>query len=162
MAVRAKQADPVAIGERWEDFDHETKFKIAGLDNDEYKVALERARRLVAKADAGQTLQTLAVMSSDMTEYQTQCKLVATYIVKDWSGEVYDEKDNHMDYSPQNAEKLLLGNVNLFMWIVTQAKQVQVDRQAEEAETLGKSSPASTGRATGAGVRRSRRSSTKR
>jgi len=162
MAVRAKQADPVAIGERWEDYDHETKFKIAGLDNEDYKVGLERARRLMAKSDAGQTLQTLTVFSTDMTEYHIQCKLAAFYLVKDWSGEVYDEKDNPISYSPENAEKLLLGNVNLFMWVITKAKEVQADRQAVEAETLGKSSPASNGKANGAGVRRSRRSSIKR
>jgi hypothetical protein len=161
MAIRAKQADPIAIGERWEDYDHETSFKLAGLDNEEYQLGLERARRLVAKQDAGQTLKNLTVSESDQREYHTQCKLVGAYIIKDWKGEIYDESDVLMPYTPANAEKLLLANVSLFAWVIIKAKEVQIEQQAEEAETVGKSSRASSGNVNGRAARKSKRSSTK-
>lgn len=161
MALRVSQADPIATGERWEDYDHETSFKLAGLDNEEYQLALERARRLLAKQDAGQTLKNLTISENDQREYQTQCKLVGAYIIRDWKGEIYDEKDKPMKYTPENAERLLLGNIALFAWVIMKAQEVQIAQQAEEAETVGKSSRASSGSGNGRAARKSKRSSTK-
>ncbi|WP_193090556.1 hypothetical protein [Advenella sp. FME57] len=161
MALRVSQADPIATSERWEDYDHETSFKLAGLDNEEYQLGLERARRLVAKQDAGQTLKNLTISENDQREYQTQCKLVGAYIIRDWKGEIYDENDKLMPYTPENAQKLLLVNVALFAWIILKAKEVQIAQQAEEAETVGKSSRALSGNVNGRAARKSKRSSTK-
>ena len=145
MALRVKNADPVALGVRWEDYDKDVSFKIAGLDNEEYQLGMERARRLIAKADQGQTLKNLSISTEDQREFQTQCKLVGTFILKDWKGEIYDEQDKLMAYSPENAEKLLLGNVTLFVWVIGKAQVISADKKTEETETVGKPSPDSSG-----------------
>jgi len=149
MALRMTQQDPVAIDERWEDFDDDVAIKVAGLDREEYQIALERARRLIAREDAGQTLDSISVSAADRREHDIQCKLLGRYIVLDWKGEVTDEQGNRIAYSPEAAAKLLKGNVTLFAWVLTKAAQVSVDYQKGVAETVGKPSSASAGSANG-------------
>ncbi len=162
MALRVSQADPVAIGQKWIDYEGGVSFLINGLDSKDYQVARERARRLVARADEGQTLKDFVVHNTDATEFDIQCKLIGAYIIQDWRGEIYDEHDKLMPYSAENAEKLLQTNVVLLAWVIGQSRKVNIERLTAEAETVGKSSRASSGSASGAGARRSRRSSTKR
>ena len=51
MALRINRQEPAATHERWEDYDEDVAFKLAGLDTDAYQIALERARRLIARLD---------------------------------------------------------------------------------------------------------------
>lgn len=149
MALRITQTDPLAIGERWEDFDADVSIKIAGLDDEKYQIALERARRLIAKQDAAQTLSSIKATAADRREHDVQCELLGRYIVLDWKGDVTDASGKFLPYSPENAANLLRGNIALFAWVLATAAKVATDAQEEVAEAVGKSSSASGGSANG-------------
>ena len=139
MALRATQTDPLAIGERWEDFDDDVSVKIAGLDDEKYQIALERARRLIAKEDASQSLAQIKVTRADRKEHDIQCELLGRYIVLDWRGDVTDADGKPLPYSPENAAELLRGNIAFFAWVLSAAAKVAADSREEMAETVGKS-----------------------
>ncbi|MCQ9618398.1 hypothetical protein L1889_18330 [Paenalcaligenes niemegkensis] len=149
MALRINQTDPAAIGERWEDYQDDISFKIGGIDDENYQIALERARRLISREDAAQSLHSITATTNDRREHDIQCQLLGHYIVRDWKGEILDDNDRFVPYSPEAAAKLLKANVELFAWVVTQATKVAVDKNAEVAETVGKPSPDSNGSASG-------------
>lgn len=149
MALRITQTDPAAVGERWADFDGEVSIKLAGIDDEQYQIALERARRLIAREDANQSLATLTTTANDRREHDIQCDLLGRFIVRDWKGPVLDESDQAIGYSPEDAAKLLKANIGLFVWVIAQASKVAADRNAEVAETVGKPSNASAGSANG-------------
>lgn len=157
MALKIVQIDPAGAGERWVDFEDEISFKLAGIDNEHYQIALERARRLIAREDAGQSLQNLTATAGDRREHDIQCDLLGRYIIRDWKGDILGEDDRPVAYSPESAAKLLCANVDLFAWVVTHATKVAVDQSKELAETVGKSLSASAGSATGKAKARSRR-----
>lgn len=149
MALRITETDPAALGERWEAYDEEISFKIAGIDTEAYQISLERARRLIAREDASQSLSSLIAKSGDRREHDIQCDLLGRYIIKDWRGPIEDDTGNIVGYSPEAAAKLLRGNVGVFVWVITQATKVATDAQEEVAEAVGKSSSASDGSGSG-------------
>ncbi len=156
MALRISQDDPAAIGERWVDFDNEVSFKIAGIDTEAYQIALERARRLIAREDAGQSLANLTATKSDRREHDVQCDLLGRYIVLDWKGPIEDEAGNVADYSPELASRLLKGNVAVFAWVITEATKVAVEKHKEVSETVGKPLSGSAGNESGKGKAKSK------
>ena len=156
MALRISQADPAAIGERWVDFDKEISFKIAGIDTEAYQIALERARRLIAREDAGQTLANLTAGKSDRREHDIQCDLLGRYIVLDWKGPIEGDDGKVVAHSPELAAKLLRANVAVFAWVITEATKVAIDSKQEVAETVGKRSSGSAGNGNGRAKAKSR------
>lgn len=159
MIVISKK-DPVAIGERWEDFDKDVSFKIAGIDNDLYQSGLERARRLMAKEDAKYTLSNVSASEADQTEYDIQCRLAGEHILIDWKGKIEDESGNLVPYSPSAAYELLKSNIDVFLFVIRIASKVSSDRIKEINETVGKPSKGSAGSRTTTAAR-NRKSSTK-
>lgn len=149
MALRINQADPVAVGERWEDYQPDISFKLAGIDDENYQVALERARRLISREDAGQSLGNITATTNDRREHDIQCQLLGKFIVKDWKGEILGDDDRPEPYSPEVAAKLLKANVGVFAWVISMATKVAIDKSTEVAETVGKRSTASAGSASG-------------
>lgn len=149
MALRINQTEPEAIGERWEEYQKGISFKLKGIDDESYQIALERARRLISREDAGQSLHNITATASDRREQDIQCQLIGHYIVRDWKGEILDDDDRAVPYSPEAAAKLLKANLDLFSWVVTQATKVAVDKNAEVTETMGKPSTDSDGNVNG-------------
>lgn len=148
MALRIK-SDPVAFGERWERYDDDVDIKIAGLDTEAYQIALERARRLIVRSDAGQSLADIRTAPTDRREHDIQCALIARHIILDWKGDVTDADGNPLSYSPENAQALLASDANFLVWVISTAAKVTADSEAEITDAVGKPSPASAGRGSG-------------
>jgi len=151
MALRINCQESAATHERWEDYDEDVSFKIAGLDTDAYQIALERARRLIAREDAGQRLTAISVSGNDVREHDVQCQLLGRYIIKDWKGEILDDAGDAVPYSPEGATKLLSGSTDLFIWVIATAAQVAAGAQKEVQETVEKPSPGTSGKKSGPG-----------
>lgn len=155
MALTINRQEPAATHERWEDFDEDVSFKLAGLDTEAYQIALERARRLIAREDAGQRLTSISVSGNDVREHDVQCQLLGRYIIKDWKGEILDDAGDAVPYSPEGAAKLLASNTDLFVWVIATAAQVAAGAQKEVQETVEKPSPGSSGKKSGPGKAKS-------
>ena len=155
MALRINRKESAATHERWEDYDEDVSFKLAGLDTDAYQIALERARRLIAREDAGQRLTAITVSDNDVREHDVQCQLLGRYIIKDWKGEIMDDAGDEVPYSPEGAAKLLASNTDLFLWVIATAAHVAADVQKEVKETVEKPSPGSSGKKSGPGKAKS-------
>ncbi|MFA1602345.1 hypothetical protein ACDW82_01675 [Alcaligenes faecalis] len=155
MALRINRQEPAATHERWEDYDEDVSFKLAGLDTEAYQIALERARRLIAREDAGQRLTAINVSGNDVREHDVQCQLLGRYIIKDWKGEILDDAGGVVPYSAEGAAKLLASNTDLFVWVIATAAQVAAGAQKEVTETVEKPSPGSNGKKNGPGKAKS-------
>jgi hypothetical protein len=155
MALTINRQEPAATHERWEDFDEDVSFKLAGLDTEAYQIALERARRLIAREDAGQRLTSISVSGNDVREHDVQCQLLGRYIIKDWKGEILDDAGDAVPYSPEGAAKLLASNTDLFVWVIATAAQVAAGAQKEVQEAVEKPSPGSSGKKSGPGKAKS-------
>lgn len=120
-------------------------FTLAPIDNRDYQVAIERARRLIARADAGQELNSISVSAADRTEHDIQCDLAGMHLVKGWRGDVFGADGEPIPYTPENASALLASNSELFTWVIATSAAISIDAQKEKEELLGKPSSASVG-----------------
>lgn len=143
--VIKSRADDSASG-KWVGYQDGVSFKLRGIDCGEYQIGIERARRLIAKSDSGQSLGDITVSEGDAQEFDVQCGLLGRYIVLDWKGDIANENGDATDYSPESAAQLLRGNPALFGWIISQAVKISTDAKKVRAETLGKPLPATDGK----------------
>lgn len=132
--------------ERWEDFDEEIKFLICSLDCDEYRIAMERARRLMSKQDAGQTLESVSAIPGDALEIDVQARLAGSYLVKGWAGPINDENGNPVAYSAESAAALLKADLAVLAWVFIKAGAIAAEAQKEADESVKKSLPATDGK----------------
>ena len=153
MALRLTKKDQNTSETKWVDYDADTKVLLARIDNDEYAVALERERRKLRNADAQFGVGVVGVIDGETTEHQTQCRLLSQFIVKDWAG-VQDADGNPLAYSAVAAEQMLDANLEFFLFVLREASTSAVEAQKALAETVGKSSPASSGKKSGAARRK--------
>ena len=149
MALQLGKKKPAVIGERWAKFDEDTKVLLAGIDNPEYQVALERMRRRIQRNDARFEEGQVGVVAGEMTEHQNHSMLLSHFIVKDWEG-VLDAEGNPVKCTPAVAAELLESNIEFFIFVLREAGAVANDAADERAESVGKPSPASNGRKSGA------------
>ena len=154
MALRMTKKDQNTSETKWVDYDADTKVLLARIDNDEYTVALERERRKLRNADAQFGVGVVGVIDGEKTETQTQYKLLSQFVIKDWVG-VLDADENPLAYSPEVGEQMLDANFGFFMFVLREASATALEAQQALAETVGKSSPASNGKKSGAATRKS-------
>lgn len=147
MALQMKKTQDLTWT-KWAEYDEDTKIMVAGIDNPEYQVALERMRRRIQRNDAQFVEGQVGVVSGEKTEHQNHCMLLATFIVKDWDG-VQDEGGNPLKFSVSNAYDLLESNIDFFLFVLRQASSAATESSEELAETVGKPSPASNGSESG-------------
>lgn len=152
MALQLTKKKEASHGERWVEFDKDTKILLAGIDNAEYQVGLERMRRRIARNDARFEEGQVGVVAGELTEHQNHAMLLAHFIVKDWSG-VVDDEGNPLKYSPEVAAQLLDHNIEFFLFVLRGGSSVASDTAEELKVTVGKPSPASNGKKSGAGAR---------
>lgn len=145
MVLRIAAADLTAV-EQWKDFDKAISFKIAPLNDDNYRIGIERARRLIAREDAKQDLSTVSATAADCNEQSVQCNLLGKYIVKDWRGPIEDAQGAAIGYSPEAAADLLRSNPGVLVWVIQQAAQIAAEHAQEAQESVGKSLPATDGK----------------
>lgn len=149
MALKMTKKEPVS-GEKWVPFDEETKILLSGIVNDAYQVALERMRRRLQRNDAQFDEGEVGVIDGERTEHQNHCLLLGHFIVKGWEG-VQDADGNPLKYTPSAAADLLDANIEFFVFVLREAGKISAQAKAELDETVGKPSPASSGKESGAG-----------
>ncbi|WP_095151886.1 hypothetical protein [Pseudomonas sp. Irchel s3b5] len=154
MALRLIKKDQAGTGLRWAKFDDDTKVLLAGIDNSEYQVALERMRRRIQRNDARFEEGQVGVIAGEMTEHQNHSMLLSHFIVKDWEG-VLDAEGNPIKYSPAIAAELLETNIEFFVFVLREGAAAANDAAEERAESVGKPLPASNGSKSGAGKAKS-------
>lgn len=146
LKIQAKAAQKEDL--KWFEFDADTKVLLAGTDTIEYRVALERYNRRVARNDAKFGEGTVGVVDGELTDLQNHAMLLGHFIVKDWKG-VEDEHGNQIKYSPDTAAQLLESNVEFLLFVLRSGVKVDEEKQEELGETVKKPSTGSSGRKTG-------------
>ncbi|CAG8863156.1 hypothetical protein PS627_00092 [Pseudomonas fluorescens] len=155
MALKKKKSNPAKSFEaRWEDYDNETKVLLMPLDNEQYQIALERMRRRLARNDEKFVEGTVGVVEGEKTEHENHCMLLGQFILKDWQG-AQDENGNPLKYSELEAGEVLKGDVDFFLFVIKKAAAIADENKQELEEAKGKSSPASSGKGTGAAAAKS-------
>jgi hypothetical protein len=148
MALKLKKQN-TNVDAKWFDFDEDTKVLLASIDTPAYQIALERLRRSIQRNDSKFDQGEVGVIDGEKTEYQGQCSLLANFILKDWSG-AEDEEGNPLKFSVENAEAMLLGSTELFIFVIQSAGAYAAELREELTETVGKPSPDSSGKKSGA------------
>ena len=148
MALKMKKKDPVQTGAKWVDFDADTKVLLAGTDNIEYRVALERHNRRVQRNDSRFGEGQVGVVEGELTDLQNHAMLLAHFIVKDWKG-VQDDEGCELEYSTGVAAELLETNADFLLFVLRGGTKVAAESLQELAETVGKPSSGSSGNVSG-------------
>ena len=154
MALRLTKKDQNVSEIKWVPYDEDTKVLLARIDNPEYQIALERERRKLRSADSQFGIGVVGVIDGETTEHQTQCRLLSQFIVKDWSG-VLDDDENPLPYNAEAAEQMLDANIKFFLFVLREAGNATIEAQKALVETVGKPSPASSGKKRGAARQKS-------
>jgi hypothetical protein len=137
------------VDAKWFDFDDETKVQLGSIDNPDYQVALARLRREIQRNDAKFAMGEVGVIDGEKTEYEGQCRLLANHVIKDWSG-AQDEDGNPLAFSPENAEAMLLGDTEAFLFVIQSASTYATELREELEEVVEKPSPGTAGKKSGA------------
>ncbi|MBO2700774.1 hypothetical protein [Shewanella algae] len=138
MTLSLANSDLVASGIRWFNFDETTRVKVAGIDENKYQIAVDRARRLITQSDARQSLHNISVSDADTTEFDVQCQLMAKFLIRDWDG-VVNEDGSEAEFSAEAAEKLLKSNAAFFAWVLEKSTVVAIEKKADVAQIKKKS-----------------------
>ncbi|QHF03341.1 hypothetical protein N015_13355 [Pseudomonas asturiensis] len=134
---------------KWYEFDNETKVLLASIDCPEYQIALARLRREIQRNDSKFAMGEAGVIEGEKTEYDGQSRLLAYHIVRGWEG-VQDEEGNPLPFTAENAEALLLGSAEAFLFVIQKASAYSAELREELEESVGKQSPATSGKKSGA------------
>lgn len=159
MALQMKKKTAVVGTTKWFDYDTETKVELSGIDNPEYQIALERMRRRLNKNDAQFEEGSVGVVQGEKTEHQNHCMLLGHFILKDWDG-AQDEEGNPIKYTPDTGAQMLEGDVDFFIFVLKSAAAFAGQMKEELDETMGKPSPASSGKGSGRAKQKSEAPST--
>lgn len=150
MALMIKAQAANDFDARWFEYQDGISFKVASIDKDEYRIGIERARRLIDRKENRLDLHNLSIDSNDRTEIDVQSELLGRYIIQDWKGDIQNDKGEVVAYSPEQAEALLRSVPSLTSWVITKAIEVTLDLTEEKKEIVGKSLSASSGKGRGA------------
>lgn len=150
MALRIKSQAANDFEARWFDYQDGISFKIASIDKDEYRIGIERARRLVERKESRLDLHNLSIDANDRSEMSIQAELMGRYIVQDWKGEILNDEGLAVGYTPDNATALLLSNPSLVSWVLFKAIEVAMNVAKEQEDIVGKPLSASNGSGSGA------------
>lgn len=119
------------------------EFKIRGIAYKPFQVAMERAGNQI-------TSKGYDVMTTDPADklyHELLMDACAAHLIEDWKGvvfaEVVDSKtvETDMPYTAENASKLFnLGDIGVSIWLFvkTEAQQIQEDADKDKAVILGK------------------------
>ena len=136
---------------RWFEYQDGISFKVAPIDRSEYRIGLERARRIIERKESGLGLDSLGADSTDRTELDIQTELMGRYLIVDWKGSIRNEAGEAVRHSTEAAIALLKSEPKLVSWVSFKSVEVAVGAQQEAEEIVGKPSPDSDGNASGQG-----------
>jgi hypothetical protein len=136
MAFKANKSKLDLINQgRWVQYDEDTRFKIARLDNESYQVGLERHRRALKRIEDGK----VGVESVEQTIVEAQADLLAKYVLLDWDGVIDADTGKPLPYSQDIARQNLRYDSGLFTWVIEKASEQAAYMVEDVEETLGKS-----------------------
>lgn len=116
------------------------KIKVRGISYKPYQVAVERAQNQIAQK--GFDVDTAS--ANDKLFHELLLDAAACHLIEDWDGiAVPDENGEPKDfiYTTENSKKLLNeGDIGPVIWLFVKTNAEQIQREADEvkAETLGK------------------------
>lgn len=117
------------------------EIKVRGISYKPYQVAVERAQNQIAQK--GFDVDTAS--ANDKLFHELLLDAAACHLIEDWKGiAVPDANGEPKDfiYTTENAKKLLNeGDIGPVIWLFVKTNAEQIQREADEvkAETLGKS-----------------------
>lgn len=117
------------------------EIKVRGISYKPYQVAVERAQNQISSK--GFDVDTAT--TNDKLFHELLLDAAACHLIEDWDGiAVPDENGEPKDfiYTTENAKKLLNeGDIGPVIWLFVKTNAEQIQREADEvkAETLGKS-----------------------
>lgn len=117
------------------------EIKVRGISYKPYQVAVERAQNQIAQK--GFDVDTAS--ANDKLFHELLLDAAACHLIEDWKGiAVPDENGEPKDfiYTTENAKKILnQGDIGPVIWLFVKTNAEQIQREADEvkAETLGKS-----------------------
>lgn len=149
MTLIIKSQNTNDFDARWFDYDDEVSFKIASIDKDEYRIGIERARRIIDRKENRLDLHNLNIDAQDRSEQDIQSELMGRYLIQDWKGPIQNEDGVVVAYSPEQAVALLRSAPSLISWVMSKTVEVALDVAEEQKEIVGKSSSASSGKKPG-------------
>ena len=123
------------------------KIKVRGISYKPYQVAVERAQNQIAQK--GFDVDTAS--ANDKLFHELLLDAAACHLIEDWDGiAVPDANGEPRDfiYTTENAKKLLNeGDIGPVIWLFVKTNAEQIQREADEvkAETLGKSENSMSG-----------------
>lgn len=153
LVIGKKQAAN-GIDSQWREYTDKdgkvlAKVQIRGNGYKPYQQAIDRIARYGAKLDrlvsGGLTADVLnAADENSLSEMEAHCLIVAQHLIVDWSG-IEDENGDAVPYSVEAADTLLQQNAGLWVWLIGQAKNIQLSANAQVDETVKKQLPDTTG-----------------
>ena len=123
------------------------EIKVRGISYKPYQVAVERAQNQISSK--GFDVDTAS--ANDKLFHELLLDAAACHLIEDWKGiAVPDENGEPKDfiYTTENAKKLLNeGDIGPVIWLFVKTNAEQIQREADEvkAETLGKSENSTSG-----------------
>lgn len=127
----------VSPGIRWVNFDKDTKIQIDGIDNPDYRIALERVQRRIQRNDAAFAQGEVGVLPGEKTEHESHCALLAQFVIKDWDG-VQDASGNPLKFDAEACSKILEVNYDFFLFVLREGSKSAEEISKELAETVEK------------------------
>lgn len=123
------------------------EIKVRGISYKPYQVAVERAQNQISSK--GFDVDTAS--ANDKLFHELLLDAAACHLIEDWKGiAVPDENGEPKDfiYTTENAKKLLNeGDIGPVIWLFVKTNAEEIQREADEvkAETLGKSENSTSG-----------------
>lgn len=117
------------------------EIKVRGISYKPYQVAVERAQNQIAQK--GFDVDTAS--ASDKLFHELLLDAAACHLIEDWKGIAVPDANGELKnfiYTTENAKKLLNeGDIGPVIWLFVKTNAEQIQREADEvkAETLGKS-----------------------
>lgn len=115
------------------------EFKIKGIDNQAYRVAVERASNQITSKGFDVSLAN----KEDKLYHELIIEAAACHLIEDWKKIVFVEKGEEIEvaYTQENAIKLLsMGDIGIIIWsfVKEQADKIQKESDKLKDEILGK------------------------
>lgn len=143
LVAEIQESKNIALWKQYKDAEGNVlaEFKIRGDGYKPFRVALERAQNQVAVKG----YNVASASSEDKLYHELLLEAAACHLIADWKGVEFKEKGKQQEVpcTPENATKLLnMGDIGVAIWLFvkTQAEQIQLEADKVLAETVGKSS----------------------
>lgn len=141
--------------QQWVKHESGAEFLINGIGNKTYNVAMDQVGTKARSIDLKN------IQDTDESPTEMMLESAGRYLIADWHNIKMGEKGSEVDveFTKENGALALLNNIDLWSFVMENARRIQFEADTAKDELLGKSEPQSTGKEKT--QRRSRTQSTK-